>query len=55
MNHWIDLFIEQIKETTWVQWLAVALGVTEVLLARVNNIWLYPAGILGYSHYPYTC
>jgi nicotinamide mononucleotide transporter len=47
MNHWIDLFIEQIKETTWLQWLAVALGVTEVLLARVNNIWLYPAGILG--------
>jgi len=43
----INLFIEQIKETTWVQWLAVALGVAEVLLARVNNIWLYPAGILG--------
>ena len=47
MNHWLQLFIEQIKETTWLQWLAVALGVTEVLLARVNNIWLYPAGILG--------
>lgn len=47
MQHWLDLFIEQIKETTWIQWLAVALGVTEVLLARVNNIWLYPAGILG--------
>jgi len=43
----INLFLEQIKETTWVQWLAVALGVAEVLLARVNNIWLYPAGILG--------
>jgi len=43
----INLFVEQIKETTWVQWLAVALGVAEVLLARVNNIWLYPAGILG--------
>lgn len=49
MNHWLDLFIEQIKETSWLQWLAVALGVTEVLLARVNNIWLYPAGILGTS------
>ncbi len=49
MNHWLDLFIEQIKETTWLQWLAVALGVTEVLLARVNNILLYPAGILGTS------
>ena len=47
MHSLINLFIEQIKETTWVQWLAVALGVAEVLLARVNNIWLYPAGILG--------
>ncbi|SDQ00742.1 nicotinamide mononucleotide transporter [Mucilaginibacter sp. OK268] len=47
MHSLINLFVEQIKETTWVQWLAVALGVAEVLLARVNNIWLYPAGILG--------
>ncbi|WP_295714717.1 nicotinamide riboside transporter PnuC [Mucilaginibacter sp.] len=47
MHNLLSLFIEQIKETTWVQWLAVALGVAEVLLARKNNIWLYPAGILG--------
>lgn len=47
MHNLISLFIEQIKETTWVQWLAVALGVAEVLLARVNNIWLYPTGILA--------
>lgn len=47
MHNLFSLFIEQIKETTWVQWLAVALGVAEVLLARKNNIWLYPAGILG--------
>ena len=47
MHSLINLFVEQIRETSWVQWLAVALGVAEVLLARVNNIWLYPAGILG--------
>ena len=45
MHSLISLFMEQIKETTWVQWLAVALGVAEVLLARSNNIWLYPTGI----------
>src|SRR4051812_8316927 len=49
MHDLIKLFIDQIKETTWVQWLAFALGVTEVLLARKNNILLYPAGILGTS------
>lgn len=47
MQHWITLFEEQIRETTWLQWLAVLLGVAEVLFARVNNIWLYPTGIAG--------
>ena len=47
MQHWISLFEEQIRETTLLQWLAVLLGVAEVLFARVNNIWLYPTGIAG--------
>lgn len=42
---WWNLFWQQIKETDWLQWLAVILGVTEVLLAKANKIWLYPAGI----------
>ncbi|MEJ0030211.1 MAG: nicotinamide mononucleotide transporter family protein [Bacteroidota bacterium] len=28
-----------------IQWSALALGVAEVLLARANNVWLYPTGI----------
>jgi nicotinamide mononucleotide transporter len=43
----LRLFWQQVKETDLLQWLAVWLGVAEVLLARVNNIWLYPAGIAG--------
>lgn len=43
----IDLFVQQLQQTTWLEWVAVVFGVTEVLLARVNNIWLYPAGIIG--------
>jgi nicotinamide mononucleotide transporter len=46
-HEWYNLFITQMKETTPLQWIAVALGVAEVLLARVNNVWLYPTGILG--------
>jgi nicotinamide mononucleotide transporter len=34
MQHWIDLFTEQVKATTWLEWAAVILGVAEVLLAR---------------------
>lgn len=47
MQHWIVLFEEQIRETTLLQWLAVLLGVAEVLFARANKIWLYPTGIAG--------
>lgn len=41
----IDLLWQQIRQTGWLQWLAVSLAVAEVLFARVNNILLYPAGL----------
>lgn len=44
-HHWGELFMEQARATTAWEWAAVLLGVTEVLLAKANNIWLYPAGI----------
>ena len=44
---WFDLFIEQIKDTALLQWIAVTFGVTEVLLAKKNNVLLYPAGIIS--------
>ncbi len=47
MHNCIKLFEEQLQQTTLLEWLAVILGVAEVLLARVNNIWLYPTGIAG--------
>lgn len=47
MHHWIQLFLDQARQTTLWEWLAVLFGVTEVLLAKVNNIWLYPTGIAG--------
>ncbi|WP_454804145.1 nicotinamide riboside transporter PnuC [Mucilaginibacter phyllosphaerae] len=45
MQSWIDLFIDQVKATTWLEWLAVILGVIEVFLAKANKVWLYPTGI----------
>lgn len=45
MHNWPRLFIEQLHQTTLWEWLAVALGVTEVLFAKANKIWLYPTGI----------
>jgi nicotinamide mononucleotide transporter len=43
----LRLFITQMRETTLLEWGAVLLGVAEVLLAKVNNVLLYPAGIAG--------
>jgi len=45
--HFIELLNEQIRQTTFLEWVAVLLGVAEVLLARKNNVLLYPAGIGG--------
>lgn len=42
-----DLLWRQIRATSLLEWIAVSFGVTEVLLARKNNVLLYPAGIIG--------
>lgn len=47
MKEWTQEFIRQVSETGLLQWLAVIFGVTEVLLAKINNVWLYPAGIIA--------
>ncbi len=47
MKGWIQEFTEQVSQTGIIQWLAVVFGVTEVLLAKINSIWLYPAGIVA--------
>ena len=47
MKEWIQEFMSQVSETGILQWLAVIFGVAEVLLAKVNNVWLYPAGIIA--------
>ncbi|MES2810150.1 MAG: nicotinamide riboside transporter PnuC [Bacteroidota bacterium] len=49
IHQWLQLFIEQVNQTSLWEWVAVAFGVSEVLLAKVNNIWLYPTGIIGTS------
>jgi nicotinamide mononucleotide transporter len=47
MQYYLHLLMQQLQQTTLLEWLAVSLAVTEVLLARVNNVWLYPTGIAG--------
>lgn len=44
---WLNILWEQIKQTGWLEWLGVGFGVAEVLFAKANKIWLYPAGIIA--------
>ena len=41
----VMIFVQQVKETDAIQWLAVGLSIAEVLLAKANKIALYPIGI----------
>ncbi|MDP4284734.1 MAG: nicotinamide riboside transporter PnuC [Bacteroidota bacterium] len=47
LHEWWSLLFQQITETSWLEWLAVSLGIAEVLYAKTNKIWLYPTGIAG--------
>lgn len=47
ITDWFNLLGEQLKATSFLEWLAVSFGVAEVLLARKNKVWLYPVGIVS--------
>jgi nicotinamide mononucleotide transporter len=47
LHDWWHLLLQQIQSTDCLQWIAVMLGVAEVLFAKYNKIWLYPTGIAG--------
>lgn len=51
--NWPQLLAQQVKDTKPVEWVAAGTGVLEVLLARANKVWLYPAGIISTGLYIY--
>ena len=44
-HEWLELFKQELVTIDAIQAAVLVLGVSEVLLARANNIWLYPTGI----------
>lgn len=40
-------FIEGMKQTTWIEYFAVFAGIASVWFSRIENIWVYPVGILN--------
>lgn len=45
ITEWIHQLGVQLTETPLLHWIGVLCGVVQVLLAKANNIWLYPFGI----------
>ncbi|MBS1773193.1 MAG: nicotinamide mononucleotide transporter [Bacteroidetes bacterium] len=50
---WLSLFTQQVQKTPRLEWIAVIMGVAEVLLAQRNNVLLYPTGIISTIIYIY--
>ena len=46
-------FIEGMKNTTWTEYIAVFAGIASVLFSRIENILVYPAGLVNTIIYIY--
>ena len=46
-------FIEGMKSTGWVEYIAVFAGIISVWFSRKENIWVYPTGLLNTIFYIY--
>lgn len=49
---WLQ-FINDIKHTTWLEYIAVFSGIISVWFSRIENIWVYPSGLLNTIIYIY--
>lgn len=48
-----DAFIEGMKATTWLEYIAVASGIISVWFSKKENIWVYPSGLINTIFYIY--
>ena len=47
------LFIEGMKSTGWLEYIAVFTGIASVWFSRLENIWVYPSGLINTIIYIY--
>src|ERR1700740_670062 len=46
-------FVEGMKNTTWLEYIAVFFGIASVWFSRLENIWVYPIGLVNTIFYVY--
>lgn len=49
------LFIKGIKETSALEYVAVFFGIISVVFSRMENIWVYPTGLINTVLFIYLC
>jgi nicotinamide mononucleotide transporter len=50
-----EQFIQGIKSATWLEFTAVIFGIASVVFSRVENILVYPTGLINTMLYTYFC
>lgn len=55
MQGLLQQFINGMKATTWLEYLAVFFGIASVLFSRKENIFVYPTGIINTVLYTWFC
>ncbi|MES2430305.1 MAG: nicotinamide riboside transporter PnuC [Bacteroidota bacterium] len=50
-----NLFSEGIKNTALLEFVAVVFGIVSVVFSRMENIWVYPTGLINTILYTYMC
>ncbi len=53
MNNIIYQFVADLRETSWLEFVAVFSGILSVWLSRIENIWVYPTGLVNTIIYVY--
>ncbi len=54
-NSFLQLFYENVMETTWLELIAVTFGIMSVWFAKQANLLVYPTGIVSTIIYIYIC
>ena len=53
MQHWVEQFIEGIKNTSTLEYVAVVAGIASVWFSKKENILVYPVGLINTIIYVY--
>lgn len=55
MQEIVHQFIDGIRQTRWLEFVAVVFGIASVIFSRMENIWVYPTGIVNTLLYTWFC